>query len=729
MNHSPNSQPAMSLNLADAYYVLFRHKWKITGFAAAGALIALIIFVTGTPVFRSEAKVLIRYVLESKSVPGLGDDAQLTSPGKGGDNIINSEVEILTSWDLALQVADAVGPEKILANQGGGTDRYRAAGMIRGGLTVEVPKKSNILKVTLAFPDRELPQPLLSKLIEAYLNKHAQVHLAAGIHDEFLSKHTDQLRSRLGTTEDEIRKLKTRLGVISLEDSKRAFSEEIARIRQDLFSAQFELAERQATLKGLEPAATPGDGVQSAAQRERVNTYKSLTSLLTNVRNQESQLLARFTEEHPLVASARRQITETEKQIARLEAENPNLALLGAQTSGSPQSQFDPVTEARRLTALSARINSLTNRLEQIRLEASGLEDAAPAIRQLERKREIEEANYRRYSTALDQARVDDAMGPGKVSNVSIVQAPAPPGRDMALVLKPAGIALAVGLLGGIALALLIEFFLDQSLRRPFEVETRLQLPLFLSIPSVSSNGHFRMPFLKKKAVPTADAASAGVTETSLTPNGSTDRLRPYFDALRDRLIMEFQIKNMTHKPKLVAVTSSGKGAGVSTIAGGLASALSETGDGNVLLVDMNLDQGAAQPYHRGKPACSLSEALEHEKRDSALVQENLYVVLARDARSTKPNVLPKQLTNIVPKLKASDYDYIIFDMPAVSQTSVTPKLAGLMDMVLMVVESEKAHRDGAERAKRLLAEAEASVAVVFNKHRPYVPPKLLPEF
>ncbi|MBI3192103.1 MAG: hypothetical protein HYZ36_05500, partial [Pedosphaera parvula] len=392
----------MSLNLADAYYVLFRHKWKITGFAAAGALIALIIFVTGTPVFRSEAKVLIRYVLESKSVPGLGDDAQLTSPGKGGDNIINSEVEILTSWDLALQVADAVGPEKIRANQGGGTDRYRAAGMIRGGLTVEVPKKSNILKVTLAFPDRELPQPLLSKLIEAYLNKHAQVHLAAGIHDEFLSKHTDQLRSRLGTTEDEIRKLKTRLGVISLEDSKRAFSEEIARIRQDLFSAQFELAERQATLKGLEPAATPGDGVQSAAQRERVNTYKSLTSLLTNVRNQESQLLARFTEEHPLVASARRQITETEKQIARLEAENPNLALLGAQTSGSPQSQFDPVTEARRLTALSARINSLTNRLEQIRLEASGLEDAAPAIRQLERKREIEEANYRRYSTALD---------------------------------------------------------------------------------------------------------------------------------------------------------------------------------------------------------------------------------------------------------------------------------------------------------------------------------------
>ena len=46
-----------------------------------------------------------------------------------------------------------------------------------------------------------------------------------------------------------------------------------------------------------------------------------------------------------------------------------------------------------------------------------------------------------------------------------------------------------------------------------------------------------------------------------------------------------------------------------------------------------------------------------------------------------------------MPKFKASDYDYIIFDMPHVSQTSVTPRLAGLMDMVLFVIEAEKTRR------------------------------------
>jgi len=34
----------------------------------------------------------------------------------------------------------------------------------------------------------------------------------------------------------------------------------------------------------------------------------------------------------------------------------------------------------------------------------------------------------------------------------------------------------------------------------------------------------------------------------------------------------------------------------------------------------------------------------------------------------------PSDLQASMPKLKASDYDYIIFDMPPVTQTSMTPR-------------------------------------------------------
>ena len=75
-----------------------------------------------------------------------------------------------------------------------------------------------------------------------------------------------------------------------------------------------------------------------------------------------------------------------------------------------------------------------------------------------------------------------------------------------------------------------------------------------------------------------------------------------------------------------------------------------------------------------------------------------------------------------MPKLKASHYDYIIFDMPPVSQTSVTPRLAGFMDMVLLVIESEKTNQDVVKRANALLAESKANVRAVLNKTHTYVP-------
>jgi len=66
--------------------------------------------------------------------------------------------------------------------------------------------------------------------------------------------------------------------------------------------------------------------------------------------------------------------------------------------------------------------------------------------------------------------------------------------------------------------------------------------------------------------------------------------------------------------------------------------------------------------------------------------------------------------------------------MPAVSQTSITPKVAALMDMVLLVVESGKTNQRSVEQATSMLAETRANVKVVLNKYRRHVPQWLEPE-
>jgi polysaccharide biosynthesis transport protein len=217
----------------------------------------------------------------------------------------------------------------------------------------------------------------------------------------------------------------------------------------------------------------------------------------------------------------------------------------------------------------------------------------------------------------------------------------------------------------------------------------------------------------------------------SMPPWDPRHSLRPFYDTLRDRLITYFEVKNLTHNPKLVALTSCGDSAGVTSTAAGLAAALSETGEGNVLLVDMNVERGAAHHFYKGHLSCGIDEALKKDKRDEARVQNNLYVVTESSSNSDEdslPRVLPKRFTSLVPKLKASDYDYIIFDMPPMSQISITPRLARFMDMVMVVVESEKTDREVVQRAVNMLTEARANVGVVLNKRKKYVPKQLQQE-
>jgi Mrp family chromosome partitioning ATPase len=201
-----------------------------------------------------------------------------------------------------------------------------------------------------------------------------------------------------------------------------------------------------------------------------------------------------------------------------------------------------------------------------------------------------------------------------------------------------------------------------------------------------------------------------------------------YFDALRDRLIFFFEIRGLTKKPKLVAVTSCGDKSGVSTIAAGLAAALSKTGEGNVLLVDMNMEQHAPYHFRNGTIRVGLDELLDGQRRDDAMVQNNLYAVPHATGRERLARILPKRFTDMIPRLRASDYDFVIFDMPAVNQVSVTPQLARFMDMVFLMVESEKTNREAVKRASSLLTQASCTLGIIVNRTRNYLPRALLQE-
>lgn len=749
MNNGRNIEPSPGFSLVDVYFVVFRRKWLILAFTVAGLITASAYYFLRPPPYQSTAKLMIKYVTDSRPENPVENGSQVASVSELNSTIMNSELQILSSLDLYKEVATNIGAGKVLAKIGGGNDDMTAASVISSGVEVEPSRESSVINITFRHPDATVVQPVLAAIIDAYREKHMQVHKAIGISDDFLTEKTLDLQQQISQIEEELRMAKTNAGIIDVDAETKNYSDEITRIQRELFQAQADLADRQALFSAMKAASTNNASTNGSPDAnippDQYASYRAICDHLSFLQKRETGYLFQgYTAQNKLVMENRVLLDEATKLKQSMEATNPALASLDFSADSAPAyapaggGENSPSQAAMAdLTSLPIRIQTLQSQLAQVQAAAVRMGDAETKISALMRKKQIKESYLENFASTLERRSIDESLGPEQLySNIPKIEDPTPPYRDFKKFYKNVALLAIGGLAAGLLLAFLIEMYLDRSIKRPIEVQTKLKIPFFLSIPDLGQGNRKAIAESRRKqlanpnGVPAAGGAVA-VRETPLEVMAweVNRRFNSYYDALRDRLVVYFESINLTRKPKLVAVTSTHKGAGVSTIAAGLASSLSETGDGRVLLVDMNLENGAAQQFFRGKPSCKLDDALESETRDGALVSENLYVV-TEDAFTDKlPRALPKRFASLIPKLKASDYDYIIFDMPPVSPTSVTARLSGFMDTVMLVIESEKTDQLVVQQASALLAQSKANVTAVLNKTKTYIPARLHQDF
>src|SRR6516165_5842293 len=233
----------------DLLFALFRRKWTIVFCTLLGLGAAAAYYFLFPPSYQSDAKLLVRYVLERSGVDPVDNTAKPNSQmggGKSVDSIIDAEVQILTSWDLAVQAAEALGPKRL-----GAASKEAAAGRISSGLTVTSNKGSDVIWVSYEDPNPQLAPLVLQELLSRYFVKHLEVHRSAGAFD-FVTQQTDQVRARLNQTEDALNTLRNKLGIVSnLQDGQQALANEAVDVQKQLNGAEADLAEQQALVNQL----------------------------------------------------------------------------------------------------------------------------------------------------------------------------------------------------------------------------------------------------------------------------------------------------------------------------------------------------------------------------------------------------------------------------------------------------------------------------------------------
>jgi polysaccharide biosynthesis transport protein len=712
----------------EIYYVLFRHKWLILLSSVLGVLAAAGVYYRTPSVYRSEAKLLVRYVTDDTMIGPQTKGERVRTPDRSGV-MVNSELEILSSKDILEEVVDRLGADRFIpeakTNQ---MSRMAAVDALYSRLSIEVPKRSNVILLVFDGPSPTVAQAVLNSIIEGYLRKHREVHRAAGTY-EFLSQQTDQIRSRLTQIDEELRKVKTEAGVSSPEETRTLLTAQLNELQRVLQESEASFAAGQAHREALRAELKASAGYATAQSPTGTVTQTAfeatheMQEMLTGLRRRENELLAVYTEDSLPVQAIRRQMAEIRKSLERQAAVLPavsNVAgVAGAVVTYSPRELLD---EEASLAGLEAKVKVLKAQVDQTKNNLKTLDAVDSRLVELTRQREIAEANYKYFSTSLEEARIGDALDQRQVSNISVVQPATVPSRT----LRPGLVrnmtwALFIGVMGGLGLAFGREYKFDHTLRRPRDIEAYLHLPLLLSIPKLERSA-LGVRSKTGEGPAKGDKANAATTTAAIT-------LTEYCDALCDRLLMA--LPPVEGKPFVLGVTSCNRSAGVTSVATGLALALARNADRRVLLVDAGRGRTDSHRVFGVDPTTALSDFRIDHDGNAALIQHELYVVPSDSATAGKLRVGRDQhFAQVVHHLRdnGAEQRFVILDLPPVSDISLALTVARTMDAVILVIASEESDREVARQARNLLVQAGGTIlGAVLNKRRQYVPAWLHP--
>jgi non-specific protein-tyrosine kinase len=342
-------------------------------------------------------------------------------------------------------------------------------------------------------------------------------------------------------------------------------------------------------------------------------------------------------------------------------------------------------------TALTARLNHLARAITSLKLQLAST-PATATDRRLTLQQTIsgDEASYQALVQQRAQLQLADAT---RNQTLSIVQPASLPSSPASPKWAPVlALALGLGLLGGLALAFLLERFAPR-LYTMEAIEAAADANILAAIPRVS-----------------------GKLATSSLYNGGSPA-QEAFGVLAVHILAE----STTRQLRTLVVTSRSKGDGKSTVAANLSAELARTGR-NVVLVDADMRSPSAHEIFGLELTPGLSDLLNGSARiEAATAQPNglpLHVIPAGSPSTSPAQLLASECLQALLERLAQNFDFVIVDAPPLV-VSDPLSIARLSDQVLLVVGGGEVQDREVHAATRQLSGIGADhVSVVVNRWR-----------
>lgn len=694
---SPSAAEAFSLrNLIN----IFRRRVRLFGGVALLVfLAALLVTARATPRYTAQAQVMLN-VRQSQVL----DSQQVLSNLPAETGVVDSEVEVLQSRDLARQVAEVLRLENdpefnwVLREPGGlgafiakvqgkalprptppttpeaiQLGRERAASALRGGLAVQRMGLTYIIGVNFTSLNPEKSARIANAFAGQYIAN--QVSDKGGANRQantFLEARLNQLRGEVQSAEAAVESYRSANNLLTSSGATLT-EQEVSTYNQQLATAQADQAVEEARLRAARSQLARGSTGGDVGEALQSSVVGQLRGQRSTVAARVADLQARYGPEWPALLRARQELAAIDGQIqAEIQRVISNLEArvqVARDRTASLQSTLGRTRGTLASNnAASVRLNELERNAQSVRTLYEGL---------LERYQET--TNQSGNETA-DSRLLQAAQASG---------APSSPNVPVNLVL---GFILALGC--GLAAVVLVEL-MDDGLITSEDVQRRLGLPMLGTVPLMMS---------------IADRKDRRMAPTEYLLNRPLSAFAESFRTLRTSIMYA----KLGSAAKVVVVTSALPGEGKTTTAVCLAISAAQAGL-KVVIVDCDI--------RRRNVSRLLGVDADHGLLDVLDGSMTLADVLLKGEASgawvlptAKRDFTPREVFN-TPEMAAllsrlrEDFDMVILDTAPVLAVAETRVLASQADAVMFLTRWRKTPAKAAEAALRSLEQSDATVA------------------
>ncbi len=474
-------------SLRDFLVVLFKQKYTVLiVFFVVVATVTIGSFLLPRT-YEAKSSLLVKFGREYIYRSEVGERVSDSRPSipLNQEEVINSEIQILTSRDLIEKVITSIKVENIypemVKNPSKGITPLEAAILQFGKkLSVEGIKKSNVIQISFQHKDPHLAAKAVNLLVESMKEKHLQVY--SDPKSSFLEQQLSAYEKRLKESQNQLEAFKQKYQVFSLEEQRTLLLKQRTDLDTSFKTSQNQIKELQNKLSSLKnQMRAVSKDVPLYTETERYKIIDDAKAQLLTLQLKEQELLHKFNENTPLVVNVRKEIKIVNDFIKKQEEDITGKVRTG-QNIVYQDIEREMIKAQAELSSQEAKSRTLRGQIAQLDHEIQTLDLRENEIQNLKRELAANERNYKTYLEKVEEALISDDLNRLKMTNISVIQAAAAPAKPV----KPKKalnivLGIILGGLSGLGLAFFNEYT-TQSLSTPESVEKRLGLPVLATV-------------------------------------------------------------------------------------------------------------------------------------------------------------------------------------------------------------------------------------------------------